>query len=246
MGGNQISSLNSEERGRGAREVVGGDLEVWRRWSWTGSQRRRRESSSPVWAKHRSLRPSTSATPTSPPYPAPSRRSARTRPFQSASCASADVFGSYTRLRPVPHLAPQLDSPNLPQPILSPANRRLARLRNHGGRPQDYHRALIRTTPRYRPFVSKLCTDISVQVLAIGFLLVILSSALWHNFLPLIVVATYVVAPLPNWICARCANPDDFMESAGNAVIDFGRFLTGFLVLMGIGTFICLPFSSQR
>lgn len=25
------------------------------------------------------------------------------------------------------------------------------------------------------------------------------------------------------------------MESAGNAVVDFGRFLTGFLVLMGIG-----------
>ncbi|UDD57791.1 hypothetical protein AFCA_005278 [Aspergillus flavus] len=72
-------------------------------------------------------------------------------------------------------------------------------------------------------------------VLAIGFLLVILSSALWHNFLPLIVVATYVVAPLPNWICSRCANPDDFMDSSGNAAADFGRFLTGFLVLMGIG-----------
>ena len=25
------------------------------------------------------------------------------------------------------------------------------------------------------------------------------------------------------------------MESAGNAVIDFGRFCTGFLVVMGIG-----------
>ncbi|OJJ43797.1 hypothetical protein ASPZODRAFT_135822 [Penicilliopsis zonata CBS 506.65] len=71
-------------------------------------------------------------------------------------------------------------------------------------------------------------------VLAIGFLLVILSSALWHNFLPLIVVATYVIAPLPNWICSRCANPDDFMDSAGNGIVDFGRFLTGFLVLMGI------------
>jgi hypothetical protein len=72
-------------------------------------------------------------------------------------------------------------------------------------------------------------------VLAIGFLLVILSSALWHNFLPLLVVATYVIAPLPNWICSRCANPDDFMDSSGNAAADFGRFLTGFLVLMGIG-----------
>jgi Vacuolar protein sorting 55 len=75
----------------------------------------------------------------------------------------------------------------------------------------------------------------SSQVLAIGFLLVILSSALFHNYLPLLVVATYVIAPLPNWICGRCANPDDFMENAGNAVIDFGRFCTGFLVVMGIG-----------
>ncbi|KAL9112736.1 MAG: hypothetical protein Q9227_003039 [Pyrenula ochraceoflavens] len=75
-------------------------------------------------------------------------------------------------------------------------------------------------------------------VLAIGFLLVILSSALWHNYLPLLVVATYVSAPLPNWICGRCANPDDFMESAGNAVIDFGRFCTGFLFVMGIGEFL--------
>ncbi|MCJ1472938.1 Vacuolar protein sorting-associated protein 55 [Lambiella insularis] len=72
-------------------------------------------------------------------------------------------------------------------------------------------------------------------VLAIGFLLVILSSALWHNYLPLLVVATYVVAPLPNWICGRCANPDDFMENAGSAIVDFGRFVTGFLVVMGIG-----------
>lgn len=71
-------------------------------------------------------------------------------------------------------------------------------------------------------------------VLAIGFLLVILSAALFHNFLTLLVVATFVIAPLPNFICARCANPDDFMESAGNAVIDFGRFCTGFLVVMGI------------
>ncbi|EKG21025.1 Vacuolar protein sorting 55 [Macrophomina phaseolina MS6] len=71
-------------------------------------------------------------------------------------------------------------------------------------------------------------------VLAIGFLLVILSCALWHNYFPLLVVATYVIAPLPNWICGRAANPDDFMESSSSAVIDFGRFLTGFLVVMGI------------
>ncbi|KAF2199980.1 vacuolar protein sorting 55 [Delitschia confertaspora ATCC 74209] len=80
-----------------------------------------------------------------------------------------------------------------------------------------------------------LKTIISLSfVLAIGFLLVILSAALFKNYLTLLVVATYVVAPLPNWICGRAANPDDFMESSGSGVIDFGRFLTGFFVVMGI------------
>jgi hypothetical protein len=49
------------------------------------------------------------------------------------------------------------------------------------------------------------------------------------------VVATYVIAPIPNWLCGRAANRDDFMESTGNGIVDFGRFFTGFLVVMGIG-----------
>lgn len=68
----------------------------------------------------------------------------------------------------------------------------------------------------------------------------ILSCALFKQYLPLLVVATYVLAPLPNWICGRCANPDDFVESGGNAVVDFGRFCTGFLVVMGIGMSTCV------
>ncbi|KAI2633861.1 vacuolar protein sorting 55 [Xylaria nigripes] len=72
-------------------------------------------------------------------------------------------------------------------------------------------------------------------VLAVGFLLVILSCALYKEYYPLIVVGTYVLAPLPNLICGRWANPDDFVESPGNAVLDLGRFCTGFLVVMGIG-----------
>jgi len=88
-----------------------------------------------------------------------------------------------------------------------------------------------------------LKTIISLSfVLAIGFLLIILSCALFKQYLPLLVVATYVLAPLPNWICGRCANPDDFVESSGNAVVDFGRFCTAFLVVMGIG----MLFSSLR
>ncbi|GAM82608.1 hypothetical protein ANO11243_005900 [Dothideomycetidae sp. 11243] len=77
-------------------------------------------------------------------------------------------------------------------------------------------------------------------VLAIGFLLVILSSALFQNYLPLLVVATYVIAPLPNWICGRAANPDDFMDNHGSGVLELGRFITGFLVVMGVALPIVL------
>jgi len=90
--------------------------------------------------------------------------------------------------------------------------------------------------PLFRPLTHTSSNN--SQILAIGFLLVILSSALFHNYLPLLVVATYVIAPLPNFICGRCASPDDFIDSSGGgggALVDFGRFLTGFLVVMGVG-----------
>lgn len=57
-------------------------------------------------------------------------------------------------------------------------------------------------------------------------------------------VATYVTAPLPNWICGRAANSDDFMEGGSSGVVDFGRFLTGFLVVMGIGKAVPLHMAS--
>ncbi|POS76937.1 vacuolar protein sorting 55 [Diaporthe helianthi] len=82
-------------------------------------------------------------------------------------------------------------------------------------------------------------------VLAVGFLLVILSCALWKVYYPLLVVATYVIAPLPNWICGRCANPDDFVESSGAGVMDLGRFCTGFLVVMGIALPVVLAHSNM-
>ncbi|KAK4156484.1 vacuolar protein sorting 55 [Chaetomidium leptoderma] len=81
-------------------------------------------------------------------------------------------------------------------------------------------------------------------VLAVGFLLVILSCALWHSYYPLLVVATYVLAPVPNWICSHCANPDDFVESSGAAVLDLGRFCTGFMVVMGIALPVLLAHSN--
>ncbi|KAK3049546.1 Vacuolar protein sorting-associated protein 55 [Extremus antarcticus] len=72
-------------------------------------------------------------------------------------------------------------------------------------------------------------------ILAIGFLLVILSSALFNNFLTLLVVATYCIAPIPNWLCGKASNQDDFTDSgSGNSVVELGRFVTGFLVVMGV------------
>lgn len=98
-----------------------------------------------------------------------------------------------------------------------------------------------------RRSISRSCQIIDeCQVLAIGFLLVILSSALKRNYLPLLVVATYVIAPLPNWICGRCSNPDDFMESSSSAIVDFGRFCTGFLVVMGVGMSSIVTFVITR
>lgn len=75
------------------------------------------------------------------------------------------------------------------------------------------------------------------QVLAIGFVLVILSSALFQNYLPLLVVATYVIAPVPNWLCGKAQNSDDFMDSGSNSIVELGKFITGFLVVMGIGEY---------
>ena len=74
------------------------------------------------------------------------------------------------------------------------------------------------------------------QILAIGFILVILSSALYHNFLTLLVVATYVLAPVPKWICSKAQSNDDFMDSGSRSIVELGRFMTGFFVVMGIGT----------
>jgi hypothetical protein len=60
--------------------------------------------------------------------------------------------------------------------------------------------------------------------LACGFLLVILSCALFSNWLPLLVVATYVLAPLPNAICSRYAAGEDFMsDSSGYIILESAR-----------------------
>ncbi|PKC08936.1 vacuolar protein sorting 55 [Rhizophagus irregularis] len=80
-------------------------------------------------------------------------------------------------------------------------------------------------------------------ILAWGFLLVILSGALYQNWWPLFVVATFVLAPLPNFIFSKCASGDDlyyFNEQSNNGPKDFGKFLTSILVVSGIALPIIL------
>ncbi|ODQ68590.1 vacuolar protein sorting 55 [Nadsonia fulvescens var. elongata DSM 6958] len=77
-------------------------------------------------------------------------------------------------------------------------------------------------------------------VLATGFLLIILSCALFHNWLPLIVVGIFIIAPLPNAVCESWATSDDFLNESNNTILDLGRFLTGFLVISGLSVPVIL------
>ncbi|RHZ81078.1 hypothetical protein Glove_123g41 [Diversispora epigaea] len=75
-------------------------------------------------------------------------------------------------------------------------------------------------------------------VLAVGFLLVILSGALFGNWLILLVVATYVLAPIPNWISFRCSGGYDYYsDGQNNGCKDFGQFITAIFIVTGV----CLP-----
>ncbi|KAN0061737.1 Vacuolar protein sorting-associated protein 55 [Thecaphora frezii] len=80
-------------------------------------------------------------------------------------------------------------------------------------------------------------------VLALGFLLIILSCALWANWLPLLVALTYVLAPLPNSVCARCAGADDFSADYNSAFLDFGNFVTGMMIVSGFALPLALAHS---
>lgn len=100
-------------------------------------------------------------------------------------------------------------------------------------------------------------------VLAVGFLLIILSCALWANWLPLLVgpyhpftlrlqseyyltpfvALIFVLAPLPNALFSHCGS-DEFSsyENTGGPV-DLGRFLTSLIVVTGFALPIVLAHS---
>ncbi|KAG1891030.1 vacuolar protein sorting 55 superfamily protein, partial [Suillus subluteus] len=80
-------------------------------------------------------------------------------------------------------------------------------------------------------------------VLAVGFLLIILSCALWANWLPLLVALTFVLAPLPNALFAHCGG-DEFSSSDGaTGAVDLGRFLTSIVVVTGFALPVVLTHS---
>ncbi|BGP53133.1 hypothetical protein JCM8202_004218 [Rhodotorula sphaerocarpa] len=71
-------------------------------------------------------------------------------------------------------------------------------------------------------------------VLSLSFLLIILACALWSNWLPLLTALLFAFAPLPNWICSRCAGADDFSADYSSGPLDFGHFLTSCFLVSGV------------
>ncbi|KAJ3559109.1 hypothetical protein NM688_g537 [Phlebia brevispora] len=80
-------------------------------------------------------------------------------------------------------------------------------------------------------------------VLAVGFLMIILSCALWSNWLPLLVALTFVLAPLPNAIFSHCGNDDFTTDYEGSGPIDLGRFITATVVVTGFALPLVLTHS---
>ncbi|KAJ2985238.1 hypothetical protein NUW58_g5642 [Xylaria curta] len=66
-------------------------------------------------------------------------------------------------------------------------------------------------------------------VLAVGFLLVIPVVRAVQGVLPAAGRRHLRAGALPNWICGRWSNPDDFVESSGNAVLRPRPVLHGLL-----------------
>ncbi|SHO77552.1 Similar to S.cerevisiae protein VPS55 (Late endosomal protein involved in late endosome to vacuole transport) [Malassezia sympodialis ATCC 42132] len=68
--------------------------------------------------------------------------------------------------------------------------------------------------------------------LALGFLLVILSCALWKNWMPFWSALSFAMAPAPNALFGSLAGADSFSD-LNSAYLDMGHFLTGVLLMTG-------------
>jgi hypothetical protein len=81
-------------------------------------------------------------------------------------------------------------------------------------------------------------------VLAVGFLLIILSCALWQNWLPLLVAITFVLAPLPNALFSHCGSDELSSSYESSPAVDLGRFITAMFVVTGFALPIVLAHSN--
>jgi len=81
-------------------------------------------------------------------------------------------------------------------------------------------------------------------VLAVGFLMIILSCALHGNWLPLLVALIFVLAPLPNALFSHCG-ADDFGSAyeSPSGPVDLGRFITSLIVVTGFALPIVMAHS---
>lgn len=79
--------------------------------------------------------------------------------------------------------------------------------------------------------------------LSVGILLVILSSALFNNWLPLLVVLTYILAPIPNWVASRFSGGGDFFSEENRGILETGYFITSFFLVSGFALPLVLAHS---
>ncbi|KAG4106381.1 vacuolar protein sorting 55 [Neocallimastix lanati (nom. inval.)] len=75
-------------------------------------------------------------------------------------------------------------------------------------------------------------------LLSIGILLVILSCTNLDKFLPLLVILTYFIAPIPNFIAKKISggkkNGDFNDEDEMSSTKEYSNFITGILFVTGI------------
>ncbi|KAH3688121.1 hypothetical protein WICPIJ_000892 [Wickerhamomyces pijperi] len=82
-------------------------------------------------------------------------------------------------------------------------------------------------------------------VLAMGFLATILASTLYHSTVLFFVGVLFLFAYTPVLICNQWKQSYDFMSEGSAAIVDFGKFLTGFLTVSGISIPLVLYHTAQ-
>ncbi|CAH7688773.1 vacuolar protein sorting 55 [Phakopsora pachyrhizi] len=81
-------------------------------------------------------------------------------------------------------------------------------------------------------------------VLALGFLLVILSCALWGQWLPLLAALTFFISPLPKFLASNCMGSDyELSADYSNVPLETADFFTSMLLTTGVALPLVLAHS---